>query len=200
MELQEAIKTRRSTRKFKSTPVEKEKVEAIIQAGRLAPSGGNTQTTHFMVVTNPDVLSKLVKLVQEEYGKMPITDTTLPYMVNIIKSAAEGKFVFNYGAPMLVIMANKRDYGNNFADVACAMQNMMLTANELDLANVWVNQLRWLCDNERINTYLKEIGLHDDEMVCASLAVGYSDLPDGKPVRVPGKIKGYEVTYIDSML
>lgn len=196
MELQTAIASRRSTRKFKSEPVEAEKIDKIIQAGRLAPSGGNTQTSHFMVITNSDVLNTLVGLVQEEYGKMPITDKTLPYMVNIIKSAAEGKFIFNYGAPLLIVVANKREYGNNFSDVACAMQNMMLTANELDLANVWVNQLRWLCDNNRINAYLQNLGLHADEMVCASLAVGYSDLPDGLPMRTPAKINGYEVTYI----
>ena len=53
---------------------------------------------------------------------MPITENTLPYMVNIIKMSAEGKFVFNYGAPVLIVLASKPSYANNFADVSCAMQ------------------------------------------------------------------------------
>ena len=37
------IKTRHSTRKFSDKPVEKEKLEQVIEAGRFAPSGGNNQ-------------------------------------------------------------------------------------------------------------------------------------------------------------
>ncbi|ETJ30681.1 Nitroreductase, partial [human gut metagenome] len=69
-----------------------------------------TQLTHFMVITNQVVLKELVTLVQEEYGKMPITENTLPYMVNIIKMSAEGKFIFNYGAPALIVLASQASY------------------------------------------------------------------------------------------
>ena len=81
----ECIKTRHSTRKFKADQLSRELIDQVLDAGRRAPSGGNTQLTHFMVITNQDVLKELVTLVQEEYGKMPITENTLPYMVNIIK-------------------------------------------------------------------------------------------------------------------
>ena len=113
----ECIKTRHSTRKFKADQLSRELIDQVLDAGRRAPSGGNTQLTHFMVITNQDVLNELVTLVQEEYGKMPITENTLPYMVNIIKMSAEGKFVFNYGAPALIVLASKPSYANNFADV-----------------------------------------------------------------------------------
>ncbi len=78
----ECIKTRHSTRKFKADQLSRELIDQVLDAGRRAPSGGNTQLTHFIVITNQDVLNELVTLVQEEYGKMPITENTLPYMVN----------------------------------------------------------------------------------------------------------------------
>ena len=84
-------------------------------------------------------------------------------MVNIIKMSAEGKFVFNYGAPVLIILASKPSYANNFADVSCAMQNMMLACNELELGSCWVNQIRHLQDNERIQAKMRELGLGEDE-------------------------------------
>ncbi len=192
----ECIKTRRSTRKFKADQLSQELIAQVIDAGRRAPSGGNTQLTHFMVITNQDVLSELVTLVQEEYGKMPITENTLPYMVNIIKMSAEGKFVFNYGAPVLIVLASKPSYANNFADVSCAMQNMMLACNELDLGSCWVNQLRHLQDNERIQAKMRELGLEEDEKVYASLAIGYPDMPNGLNRREI-EPKGYKVTYVD---
>ena len=81
----ECIKTRHSTRKFKPEPIAQELLDTVIDAGRHAPTGGNLQPTHFMVITNPDVLKELVTLVQEEYGKTEVTEQTPPYMVNIIK-------------------------------------------------------------------------------------------------------------------
>lgn len=191
------IKTRHSTRRFKQELPTKELLNQIIDAGRRAPSGGNTQQTQFLVITNPDVIANLVTLVQEEYGKMPITENTLPYMVNIIKLSAAGKFFFNYGAPALIVLASPKNYGNNYADTACAMQNMMLAANALDLGSCWVNQLRWLNDNERANEYFKELGLKDNYIICASLALGYADIPGDLPNRREIEPKGYEVTYVE---
>ena len=56
----ECIKTRHSTRKFKVDQLSRELIDQVLDAGRRAPSGGNTQLTHFMVITNQDVLKELV--------------------------------------------------------------------------------------------------------------------------------------------
>ena len=50
MEALHAILTRRSTQNYTSKPVEQDKLEKIIAAGRQAPSGGNNQTSHFLVI------------------------------------------------------------------------------------------------------------------------------------------------------
>ena len=168
----------------------------MLDAGRRAPSGGNTQLTHFMVITNQDVLSELVTLVQEEYGKNADYRKHIAIYGDIIKMSAEGKFVFNYGAPALIVLASKPSYANNFADVSCAMQNMMLACNELELGSCWVNQIRHLQDNERIQAKMRELGLGEDEKVYASLAIGYPNLPNGLNRREI-EPKGYKVTYVD---
>ena len=58
----ECIKTRHSTRKFKADQLSRKLIDQVLDAGRRAPSGGNTQLTHFMVITNQDVLQELVTL------------------------------------------------------------------------------------------------------------------------------------------
>ena len=44
----------------------------------------------------------------------------------------KGCYVFYYRAPVLIIVANQKNYGNNIADCAVAVENMMIAANALD--------------------------------------------------------------------
>lgn len=192
----EFIKSRRSTRKFKSDAVSEELLEQVIEAGRYAPSGGNSQSTHFIVVENKEVLDELAELAKEEFAKMQIEENTYRSLVNSINASRKGNYVFHYNCPTLIITANKKDYGNNIADCACALENMMLMANALDLGSVWINQLRWLNENPVIVAKMKELGMEDDERVYGALALGYADTEDGLPTRRPLERNGNVVTRI----
>lgn len=97
---------------------------------------------------------------------------------------------------MLIVTANKKDYGNNIADCSCALENMMLMANALDLGSVWINQLRWLNENPVLLKAMQEIGLLEDERVYDALAIGFPDTPDGLPVRTPLERTGNKVTVV----
>ena len=59
MDILEFIKSRRSTRKFTDKEIEAEKLDQILEAGRYAPSGGNSQSTHFLVIQDKDVFRHL---------------------------------------------------------------------------------------------------------------------------------------------
>lgn len=192
----ELIRTRRSTRKYKDTGVEQEKLEQIVEAGRYAPSGGNSQTTHFIVIRDQEVLAELAKLVKQEFSYMEVTEGMYRSLAAAINASKGEKYCFYYQAPVLIVTANRIEYGNNIADCACALENMMLMANALDLGSCWINQLRWLNENEVINAYLKKIGLEDGERVYGSLSVGYPDTDNGLPDRTPLDRKGNPVTMI----
>ena len=196
MDMLEFIKSRRSTRRFKADAVEKEKLDQVLEAGRYAPSGGNCQTTHFIVVNNQEVLRKLADLVQQEFAVMEETPGMYKSIVNSIRSSRKGGYVFHYAAPVLIIVANQKDYGNNIADCSCALENMMLMANALDLGSCWINQLKWLNENPVLLNFLQGLGLKEGERVYGALAVGYADTKDGLPEREPLKRTGNEVTYI----
>ena len=56
MNTYESILTRRSTRKYLNKPVSKELLEKIIETGRYAPSGGNSQSNHFIVIQNKQII------------------------------------------------------------------------------------------------------------------------------------------------
>lgn len=190
------IKSRRSTRKFKNEAVPAELVEQVVEAGRYAPSGGNSQSTHFIVIEKQEILEKLAILAKAEFAKMDIEPDTYKSLVNSINASKTGNYVFHYNCPVLIVTANKKDYGNNIADCACALENMMLMANSLDLGSVWINQLRWLNENPTMLEAMREIGMKEDERVYGALALGYADSADGLPSRTPLERTGNKVTYI----
>lgn len=59
MELVEAVKRRRSIRKFKHKPIEESLFLELLEAARLAPSGTNIQPWRFLAVTSKDMKTKL---------------------------------------------------------------------------------------------------------------------------------------------
>ena len=196
MDAFEAIITRRSTRNFKPDTVEKEKLEKILEAGRYAPSGSNSQTNHFFLIQDPAVIVKLASLAEAAFAEMEITENTYVSLKNSITRAKKGGYVFSYNAPVLVIVANRKDYGNNMADCAVAIENMMIEANNLDLGSCWVNQLKWLNEDPGLLDYLYNLGLKENERVYGSVILGYPATDDGLPDRKPLERKGNKVTYI----
>ena len=193
----EFFKSRRSTRKYKTEAVPEEKLNQVIEAGRYAPSGGNCQSTHFIVIKNKEILAELAELAQQEFAKMEITPGLYKSIVSSINLSKSGNYVFHYNAPVLIVTANQKDYGNNIADCACALENMMLMANALDLGSCWINQLKWLNENPVILEYMKKLGMDENERVYGALAVGYSDTADGLPDRKPLKRVGNRVTIVE---
>ena len=65
MESIEAILTRRSTRKYSDKIPDRDLIEKVIEAGRYAPSGSNSQNTHFIVFNEKHILTAMADLVKE---------------------------------------------------------------------------------------------------------------------------------------
>ena len=133
MNTETAILTRRSTRRYKEKEIERSLLNRIIEAGRYAPSGGNNQTNHFFVITDKDVLKQLAEIAQNAFSQMEVYEGMYPSLRTSITLSKKGDYVFYYNAPCLIVLANRKEYGNNIADVACALENMMILANEFDL-------------------------------------------------------------------
>lgn len=194
MDALEAIMTRRSTRRMRTDLPPRNLIERVLEAGRAAPSGSNSQTTHFIVITKPAVLAELAELVRAEFAKMEVGPNTYVSLRNSINAAKNGDYVFHYHAPVLIVTANRKGYGNAIADSACALENMMIAANALDLGACWINQLRWLTDHDTIVQYMTALGLAENETITGGLILGYGY--DGKPVRGMLSRTGNPVTWV----
>ncbi len=74
MALLQQIENRQSIKQFADTPVEKEKLDTVLEAGRRAPSAKNRQPWRFIVVDDPDIQSRIEDAAfgQEHVGQAPV--------------------------------------------------------------------------------------------------------------------------------
>ena len=195
------IETRRSTRKFRPEDIPEELLGKIIEAGRYAPSGGNNQKTRFLVFRDKEKLERLKAIVNRalcEVEETPDMYASFRNSVRNAKKAAEEGTVrdFYYGAPVLVLTCSEAGYYNRFPDCACALQDMMLTANAMDLGSCWINTVRFVQEDPELNAFLQSLGMAEGEVCCGGVALGYPDSESGLPARDPLPRKGNPVVYI----
>ncbi len=194
MDALQAILTRRSTRKMKDEMPPADLIEQVIEAGRAAPSGSDLQLTHFIVISNRKILADLARIAREEFAKMEEAPDMYGALRRAIRASKTGDYVFHYNAPLLIVVANKKNMANAMADSSCALENMMIAANALDLGSCWINQLHWLTDTEGIRSYMEGLGLAKDETITGGLILGYG--ADGMPLRGRKEPKGNPVTWV----
>ena len=173
----------------------KELIEKVIEAGRSAPSGSNSQLTHIIVITRKEVFADLAKIAEEAFAAMEAGPDTYVSLRNAINASKKGGYVFHYNAPVLLVIANNRERGNAMADSACVLENMMIAANALDLGACWINQLHWLDGCEKLRKYLEPLGLKENETITGGLILGYPEA--GLPNRQPLPRTGNPVTWVE---
>jgi len=113
-----AIMRRRSVRKYQPSPVPAEDLKMVLEAGRQAPSGGNSQPWHFVVVRGDEQRRRLAEACS---GQVWMADA--------------GAIIVGLGRPS----ANEDGYS---VDVAIAMENMVIAATGLGYGTCWIGDFK----------------------------------------------------------
>ena len=132
------IKTRRSIRSFKPDAVPQELLDAVLEAGTYAPTGGGRQSPTIVAVTSETYRKQIEKLNAAVMGK-----DTDPY----------------YGAPVIVLVLADGTANTFVEDASCVLENMMLAAASLGLGSVWIHREREIFDSEEGKALLRQWGL-----------------------------------------
>lgn len=165
-EVLECIKTRRSVKKYKSTPVSRDMLDAILEAGTYAPTGRNMQSPVILAVTNKELRDRISRL-------------------NAAVLGMEGDPF--YGAPcVIVVLADRSVIATTYInDGSLVMGNMLLAAHSLGLGACWVHRAREVFESEEGRAILRDLGIEGDLVGIGNCIVGY---PDGDyPVTRPRK-------------
>lgn len=131
MDVLEAIKKRRTIRAYKTTPVDQETLDTILEAGRRAPSWGNSQTWRWVVVQDENLKTQIAETVLRPGNRG--TDAVKTAPVVIAACAELNRAGYRDGQPA----TDKGGYWYMF-DGALALENMVLAAESLGLGTLFI--------------------------------------------------------------
>lgn len=144
MELMEAIKTRRSIRKFTDEPVPMEKIEKILEAAMWAPSGQNLQPWYFVVLTKEEDLSFLFsELGTTAFSERKKLEARFKNHPEVVEETMAFMKAMGGARTIMLAFLNKPDYSEDMTpscveSVSAAMQNAVLMAHAEGVASCWV--------------------------------------------------------------
>ncbi len=200
MDLLDAIKGRKSIRRFKQIPVPDRDVQAILDAGRLAPSANNSQPWSFLVIRNRSVLKQMAGATREMIDRMiPFAeDGKQAQRLAAYKSTY---YTFFERAPVVIaVFMEAYDAGTDrllarmgctaddikrlrpwpgLQSVAAAVEHMLLTVHALGYGSCWMTGP--LIAQE---AFEKLLGYGKEKSIAALLPVG---VPDEDPPARPRK-------------
>lgn len=167
--LELAVK-RYSVRKFSNVPVETEKLNKILEAGRIAPTACNNQPQSVLVLISPEALDKLKKCTPCHF------DAPAALIVCYDKNTSWKRHF------------DKKDHGDIDASIVCA--HMMLAAADSGLGTTWVCHF----DPEAV---VREFSLPDNIVPSSILPLGYAaDDAEPAPWHAQRKPSGDTIRYL----
>ena len=161
-----AMKERRSIRKYKPDMVPKEVIDQILEAGLYAASGRGQQCVITVAVTNKELRDKLARINAKIAG-MP--ETSDPF----------------YGAPVVLIVLADKNWPTHVYDGSLVMGNLMLAAHTLGIGSCWIHRAREEFEMEEYQELLKELGIEGEYEGIGHCILGYADCE--MPVAAPRK-------------
>lgn len=168
------IMARRSIRKYKQQPVEREKMDIILKCGINAPNGQNKQSWEVRVVDNPAVMAEFKEAMAKGHPDMN---------ADMVKGCFRD-------APTMVFIARDKSYDFSAYDCGLLAENMMLSAWSMGVGSICLGSpVRFLTDNKECVPCLAKLGFSEGYELCLCVGFGYADeAPTAKP-RDWGKVQ-----------
>lgn len=157
MNVYEAIRERRTVRRFKQEPISREVLDKLIDAARLAPSAANLQPSEYIVVDKSSLVDRVF--------------STLSWAGYIVPrgNPPEGEKPVAY---IIVLTAREKTKMSGVSDAAAAIENILLAAREEGIGSCWLGSI------ER-ETLRKILNIPKHCLIDSVIALGY---PHESPV------------------
>ena len=207
--LLKVLRMRRSYRVFKQEKVSKEKIEAILEAMRYAPSASNLQGWRYIVLTDKNEINYLSKETSSFFKLarklLPLKYLIAPFLTgrtkkrvlspktkiqldNGLERLANGEDIVFFNAPCVVILYSRK-YANAMAanDAGIAFTHGMLAAQSLGLGTCWIGFAQRRLQN--IRRIRKHFQIPKGYNVWGVLAIGapaikYQRAPPRRPLKI----------------
>lgn len=152
----EAVTARSSIRGYTSESLTEDELNRILTAGLKAPTGNNKQEIHFTVLPGDH---KIIQELEDEKNRM--------------RKLTGVEHNFCYEAPTLIILSAQSDYRWSVIDSGIAVENMVLTAEELGLGSLIIGSIYDAMHGEKQLYFEEQLRFPDGYEFQIALAVGH---------------------------
>ncbi len=162
MDALQCLKERRSVRAYKPEQIKENELNAILEAGKYAPTGRGAQSPVIVVVQDKETIAALSKMNAAVMGR-----DADPF----------------YGAPTVVIVLADKNCNTYVEDGSLVMGNLMNAAYAVGVDSCWIHRAKEMFESEEGKAYLKKWGIEGDYVGVGNCILGYRDgnLPSPKP-------------------
>lgn len=159
-EVLQALKTRRSVRAYQPRQVEKEVLDAVLEAGTYAPTGSGKQSPVIVAVQDPDTVRQLSRMNAAVNGNQ-----SDPF----------------YGAPTVLVVLADKSRGTYLLDGASVITTLLNAAHAVGLASCWIHRAKEEFESEEGKALLKKWGIAGDYEGVGHVVLGYAAKEPGEP-------------------
>ncbi len=170
MDAMENLLTRRSIRKYKPQQITDAELEAVLNAGKYAPTARGTQSPLMVAVQNPEDIALMSRLNARAWDKENID----PF----------------FGAPTVIVVFGKAGHPNCVKDASLVLGNLLLAAHAIGLGACWINRADDTFESPEGRELLKKWGIEGDWVGVGNCILGY---PDCDPPKPAPRREGYAV-------
>ena len=182
MELLDAIKNRRSIRKYQTQQIPREDLEKIMEAGTYASNAGGGQRSMIVGIRNAELVEKLGRMNMAHFDRSRLIGSYVSKEQPSVIDDPNIKSGF-YGAPALCIVFVQKDFMFGIPDAFCCAETMLMEAYDLGISSCIVSRAEETFDNEIGAALLKEWGVPENYIARCFVTLGYCDgeYPVSKP-------------------
>ncbi len=148
----EAISKSTSHREYKEAQISEEQLKILMEAGLCAPSSENEQPWYLIGILNQDIVWQIDRDIQE------------------IHHDTEAHF---FHAPAAILVAVNQSAKTPVVDAATCTQNILLAAEDLNLASCWIDGILAINDSEKFDAYKQQFNIPDGYKFQTSIALGH---------------------------
>jgi nitroreductase len=171
-EMLELILSRQSDRKYSNKPVENEKLERIVEAGRMAPSACNAQPWKFVIVTEPHLIKQIAEAASARILGMNTFVGQAPLLIIIVRE--NPNFSSRVGGTI-----KRKDYSH--IDIGIAAENICLQARAEGIGSCMIG---WF-DEKMLR---KILGIPSTKRIELIISLGYSLSDKREKKRKPASV------------
>jgi len=184
------LRTRRSVRRYQDKPVEKEKIQKLIEIARYAPTGSNSQLVGWLVVDDKSKIHNLAGLTIDYYRRLLQEEPQAAAYASLPRAIAAWEAGYDAvlrNAPALVVASAPQEAFNGMIDVTLALCYLDLMAPVFGLGTCWAGMLQRAL---RFSPAIKDaLGIpaahpHHYPMMLGYPKVTYHRLPERKPPKI----------------